>query len=127
MLAREKWQVKTIKVLERVFEERVRQEARYGHRNRTLKDGTGPDVPWLNPVVDVARSAYTGPFTAKVIQEVLREGYEEYETEYGEPTRMHLVLEEVAEAFELNADSPEFVDEILQVAALCVQWAEEKM
>lgn len=122
MLAREKWQIKTIAVLEKVFEERVRQVARYGH-NEELEDGTGPDVEWIQPF-SWAR--------ASNIQQGFREGYEAYEIDPnnpvpGKPTWMHLVREEIAEAFELAGDDPEFVTEILQVAALCVSWAEKKI
>lgn len=117
MLAREKWQIKTIAVLERVFEERKRQMEKHGAAMESMPDGTGPDVPWLLP--------FSGE-SAKVAQEGFREEYESV-SDFGLLTRRHLVVEEVAEAFELDADSPEFVDEILQVAALLVQWAEYKI
>lgn len=117
MLAREKWQIKTIAVLERVFEERCRQVAQYGH-NENLRDGTGPGANWLFPLA-VER--------ADEIQEIFRKDYVNHEAVMGAPTWMHLVREELAEAFELSADDPAFVDEILQVAALCVSWAEKKI
>lgn len=117
MLAREKWQIKTIAVLERVFEERKRQMEKHGAAMESMPDGTGPDVPWLLP--------FSGE-SAKVAQEGFREEYESV-SDFGLLTRRHLVVEEVAEAFELDADSPEFVDEIVQVAALLVQWAEYKI
>lgn len=117
MLAKEKWQIKTIAVLERVFEERKAQHAKHGEAMRDLPGGTGPDVEWLLPNV---------PNRASFVQEAFREDYEEA-SENGTLTRMHLVREELAEAFELDQDDPEFVDEILQVAALCVQWAEYKI
>lgn len=125
MLAREKWQIKTIAILERVFEERCRQMAKHGEAMRHLPDGTGPDVQWLDDIVD------TDDVTASDIQKAFRGGYEGMRAtpggEYGQLTRMHLVREEIAEAFELAGDDPRFVDEILQVAALCVQWAEYKI
>ena len=117
MLAKEKWQIKTIAALERVFQERCRQRELHGEAMRDLPDGTGPDVPWLRPV------DYTD---AETLQKQLREGYEKA-SEQGVLTRMHLVREEFAEAIELEGDDPAFVDEILQVAALCVQWAEYKL
>lgn len=117
MLAREKWQIKTIEVLERVFEERKAQMVKHGEAMRDLPGGTGPDSTWLKPL------SFEG---AATIQEDLRDEYEEA-TEERRLTRMHLVREELAEAFELDEDDPEFVDEILQVAALCVQWAEYKL
>lgn len=116
MLAREKWQAKTIAVLERVFEERKRQMAKHGTAMEKLPDGTGPDVEWL--------PAYA--MNAGEIQRVLRDDYERA-TDQGRLTRMHLVREELAEAFELDGDDPAFVDELLQVAALCVQWIEYKV
>lgn len=120
MLAREKWQIKTIEVLERVFEERKAQFKKHGEAMRDLPGGTGPDSTWLAPL------AGEWVLDAKTIQEVLRKEYEEASAA-GQLTRMHLVREELAEAFELDEDDPEFVDEILQVAALCVQWAEYKL
>lgn len=124
MLAKEKWQIKTIAVLERVFEERKAQMEKHGAAMAELPDGTGPDVPWVDPVVDVALGA--GPVPAKEVQEIFRENYDGASL-VGRLTRMHLVREELAEAFELDGDDPAFVDEILQVAALCVQWAEYKL
>lgn len=122
MLAREKWQIKTIEVLERVFEERKRQIAKHGEAMRDLPDGIGPDTEWLRPLAKD---------DATTVQMEFRGDYDTRRAEpgggYGQLTRMHLVREELAEAFECHGDSPEFVDEILQVAALCVQWAEYKL
>jgi hypothetical protein len=118
MLAREKWQIKTIAVLDRVFEERVRQVAQYGH-NEELEDGTGPDARcWARPLSGMSN---------KSVEREFRHEYEQHEKEHGLPTWMHLIREEVAEAFELAGDDPKFVEEILQVAALCVSWAEKKL
>jgi hypothetical protein len=103
---------------------REAQEAKYGHVNDLLEDGTGPGVEWLAPVVDVAQSAYTGRIHAKGIQEIFRE---DYEAQFDEKTRlpswMHLVREELAEAFEQD-DPARLEDELLDVAALCVSWIE---
>jgi hypothetical protein len=113
MLAREKWMVKTIAVLEKVFDERVRQVARYGH-NDDLDDGTGSEAEWLQPLSD---------FPARTIEYELREEYENHEMVHGKPTWMHLVREEIAESF--AEDDPErLTAELLQVAALCVSWVE---
>jgi len=113
MLAREKWQIEAIRTLEKVFEERVRQVARYGH-NDELADGTGPEVMWC---------PWGAPLTALDLERVFRADYEAYELENGEPTWMHLVREELAEAFaESNPDRLE--EELIQVAALCVSWVE---
>jgi hypothetical protein len=116
MLAREKWQVKTIQVLDRVFEERIRQVAQYGH-NEALEDGTGPSSQWLRPVSNIP---------ARTIQESFRREYEEHELITGFPTWMHLIREEIAEAFEAG-DEETLVEELLQVAALCVSWVEKKV
>lgn len=123
MIAREKWQVKTIAVLERVFEERKHQIAKHGEAMRSLPDGTGPDEAWAEPICRLP---------AKEIEAMFRADYERHRgsenPDGSRPlTRMHLVREELAEAFELDGDDPAFVDEILQVAALCVQWAEYKI
>lgn len=120
MLAREKWQVKTIRVLERVFEERVRQVAQYGH-NETLEDGFGPKVNWCGPLSFIT---FKG---AHEIESRFREDYERHEQETGNPTWMHLIREELAEFFESDPDDPAAIDEALQVAALLVSWAEKKL
>lgn len=106
----------TVNVLSDVRAERARQFARYG-TNEDLLDGTGPGVEWLGDVV--------GPgLMADEIQLALRKSYERHEAEYGKPTFMHLVLEEMAEAFQEN--SPRRLrEELLQVAALAVSWIEK--
>lgn len=104
---------KTFRVLELVALERIDQEERYGERNVTAEDGTGPDTCWLLP--------YTGA-AASVIQSDLREDYEDYEEE-AQVTWLHLVREEVAEAFQ-EQDPERLLEELVQVAALCVSWAE---
>jgi hypothetical protein len=113
MLARAKWQAATIRVLERVFDERVRQVGTYGH-NDDLEDGTGPMVQWLRPFSD---------WPAADVEVGFRNDYEHRESETGKPTWLDLVREEVAEAFQ--EDNPErLAEELLQVAALCVSWVE---
>lgn len=121
MLAREKWQIRTIQVLEMVFEERIRQMKKHQHAMLALPDGVGPDESWLplSPEgFDMGDAAY--------VQRWFREEYEEA-TAQGRLTRMHLVREELAEMFECDPDSPEFIAEALQVAGLCVQWIEYKL
>jgi hypothetical protein len=113
MLAKAKWQVSTIQVLEEVFEERLRQVARYGH-NDECADGAGPETRWLLPLSSAS---------AAEIQVALRSSYEAFEEETGAPTWVHLVLEEVCEAFEA-ATPDRLEEELLQVAALCVSWVE---
>lgn len=114
MLAKEKWQVNTIAVLEQVFAERCRQVATYGH-NEDLVNGTGPDTRWAQPASDMS---------ATELQLILRKDYEEFEDETGNPTWVHLVREEVAEAFQ-ETDPEALGAELLQVAALCVSWVEK--
>lgn len=124
MLARAKWQIKTIAVLEKVFQERISQFEKHGDAMLHLSDGIGPELPWLEPL---------NSNTAAEVQVWFREDYEKHrgsenpDGQYGELTRMHLVREEIAEAFEMHGDDPRFLEEIIQVAALCVQWAEYKL
>lgn len=101
-------------VLDLVLAERVSQEARYGHVNHLLDNGTGPETRWLGP--------FTG-LSAEDIQVVLRRDYEDWEENAGLPTWAHLVREEVAEAFQ-EADPARLAAELIQVAALCVSWVE---
>ncbi len=101
-------------VLTRVLVERRNQEARYGHVNDKLVGGNGPNTRWLGPFTQLG---------AADIQKVLRRDYEEFEDETGLPTWVHLIREELAEAFE--TDDPELLAaELIQVAALCVSWVE---
>lgn len=114
MLAREKWQIATVAVLEDVFAERCEQERRYGHVNDLLLDGTGPEVRWV-PTSTVHQ--------ATEVQKLFRHDYELFEAEAGLPTWMHLVREEVAEAFQ-ESDPQRLEEELIQVTALCVSWVE---
>lgn len=104
---------RTREILERVFLERQAQEARYGEQNIRCQSGSGPSTCWLLP--------YTGS-SASEIQEDLRSDYEEFEDE-APVTWVHLVREEVAEAFQ-ESDPTRLAEELIQVAALCVSWAE---
>lgn len=94
---------------------REAQEERYGHLNDLLVDGTGPDVQWLPAGVE---------FNAQQIQQWFRRDYEaQFDEEARLPSWMHLVREEIAEAFE-QSDPERLEDELLDVAALCVSWIE---
>ena len=100
-------------VLGDVKAERARQFARYGS-NTDLDDGTGE--PWLLPL------SLEDP---RHIEASFRTDYEVYEALHdGKPTWMHLVREEVAEAF-AEEDPARLRAEIIQIAALCVSWAEK--
>lgn len=103
----------TTAVLQAVRAERARQVARYG-RNTALEDGSGPATRWLLP--------YTTDSAADV-EQTLRADYEDYEEDAGAPTWVHLVREEVAEAF-AETDPQRLEEELVQVAALCVSWVE---
>lgn len=107
-------EVATQRVLAEVAEERARQRDQYGS-NADLEDGTGPETRWLAP--------FTGA-SAEQIEARLRVSYEDYEAEAGKPTWVHLVLEEVAEAFQ-ESDPAALRRELLQVAALAVSWVEK--
>ena len=108
---------RTLRVLGDVAQERVRQRARYG-RKQDLEDGTGPGVRWLRNT-----SAHLDLLNAEQIQVQLRREYEAYEAQHGEPTWMHLVREEIAEAFQ-EEHPVRLREELLQVAALAVSWVE---
>jgi hypothetical protein len=114
MLAKQKWQIATIQVLENVFSERLRQHERYGD-NAENYDGTGPETRWLRPYTNVP---------AKDIEADLRHEYVAFEEETGAPTWLHLVLEEFAEAA-MEEDPTRLEEELTQVAALCVSWVEQ--
>lgn len=104
----------TTTVLNDVRNERREQYRRYG-TNDNLQDGTGPNTRWLGP--------YTGA-PANLIEADLRADYEDYEEETGNPTWVHLVREEMAEAF-CEDDPARLRDELIQIAALCVAWVEK--
>lgn len=107
------WVTETRLVLNLVLAERKRQVARYGF-NEALKDGTGPDSKWLYP--------FTG-MSAQEIEPVLRQEYVNFEARHGLPTWLHLVREEIAEAFQ-ETNPERLTAELIQVAALCVSWIE---
>jgi hypothetical protein len=108
-------QPSTTFVLADVAAERGRQIAHYGN-NSDLADGTGLDQPWLGLGFE--------QHTAWDIQIDFRADYESYEAAVGKPTWMHLVREEVAEAFQ-ESDPARLRAELIQVAALCVSWIEK--
>ena len=106
----------TTRVLEEVAGERARQFARYG-TNEDLPDGTGPDVEWIPEIRLAAKAPAAG------IEQGLRSDYE-WADATGSLTFMHLVREEVAEAFAEN-DPGRLREELIQVAALAVSWIEK--
>lgn len=100
------------RVLADVNLERVRQTRRYD--NAETVDGTGPETRWLLP--------YTND-SATEIEAALRGDYVDFEDE-APVTWVHLVREEVAEAF-TETDPEALRAELIQVAALCVSWVEQ--
>jgi hypothetical protein len=108
------WKNGTVEVLGMVMREREQQVARYGH-NQDLENGTGPEVLWLGNT-----HAYLSALPAERIELALRKEYERHE----QPTWMHLVREEIAEAFKED-DPTRLEEELIQVAALCVSWVEK--
>lgn len=104
----------TMAVLQEVIRERVRQTEKYGD-NADLEDGTGPETRWLLPFTTASSS---------VIEDELRADYEDFEEDAGKPTWVHLIREEVAEAFQ-ERDPKRLAAELIQVAALCVSWVEK--
>ena len=109
----------TVKVLDDVRAERARQFARYG-TNEDIEDGTGPGVEWIGNI----RDKYGDLFDASDLQVHFRDAYEKHEKEHGKPTWLHLVLEEVAEAFQ-EASPTRLREELVQVAGLAVSWIEK--
>lgn len=108
------WPCTTKQVLEDVRVERSFQYQKYGD-NRENEWGNGPETRWLQPFSHQS---------AVVIEEGFREDYDQWEEQGAEPTWVHLVREEVAEAF--RAETPEELErELIQVAALAVSWVEK--
>ena len=113
----------TAHVLTDVVLERHRQIHLYGH-NEDTPDGTGPSVCWAEPIIDCARSAYSGPMHATVLEDIIREDYELH-TKAGEQlTWMHFLREEFAEAMQ-ESDPAKLYTELVQVAAVAISWAEK--
>jgi cobalamin-dependent methionine synthase I len=101
-------------VLRDVSMERAQQFQRYG-TNDDLPDGSGPEARWLLP--------YTGQ-SATEIERELRDDYEDHEDDTGTVTWVHLLREELAEAF-AESDPIRLRAELIQVAALAVSWVEK--
>lgn len=109
-----RWVPGAVTVLEDVLAERFRQVRKYGS-NEDLEFGTGPEARWLLP--------YTSA-SAEMIEKDLRADYEEFEEDAGKTTWVHLIREEVAEAFK-EEDPERLREELVQVAALAVSCIEQ--
>lgn len=108
----------TVGVLADVAEERAQQFARYG-TNEDVPDGTGPEVEWI----PLLTQNDTLDFDATSIEVDFRADYEQVDAA-GQLTFMHLVREEIAEAF-AESDPQRLREELIQVAALAVSWVEK--
>lgn len=113
----EDWMPLSMEVLREVAQERSRQVERYGH-NEDLTDFPTPHRHWL-----ACTSTALHLLNADEIEAAFRAEYEEYEQREGKPTWMHLIREEVAEAFK-ETDPALLEAELIQVAALCCSWVE---
>jgi hypothetical protein len=114
------WADVLVDVAGSIAEERYEQVKRYG-LNDECADGTGPWVPWI--------PLGCSGVSAAAIEYLMRNDYEDYKESTSEPpTWLHLVREELAEAFkELpNLDNEKLDVELLQVAALCAAWVESR-
>ena len=109
------WELRTIRVLVRLLAERRRQVARYGH-NRSVTDGTGEDVRWI--------PRHAGGRTSRTIEQEFRLDLETWLSENDHETWVHLVREEIAEAF-CETTPARLREELLQSAALIVAWIEQ--
>lgn len=122
-MAREKWQIKTLHVLDVVFQHRIQQVARWGLQRASADpeqrigpaplDGTGPDIEWLE-----------NSKPARHIEEDLRRAYDKQRARGIPPTWMELLREEVSEAF-CEDDPVRLREELVQVAAVAVSWVED--
>src|SRR4051812_38930349 len=95
------------KVLEDVLEERERQDKKWGEQNHP--DGTGATA--FMALTDSASSAEDAKALCKRM------------AADGHVTYAHILYEEVAEALE-EEDEDRLEVELIQVAAVCVQWVE---
>jgi hypothetical protein len=111
------WLPGCLDVLQRLLEERLRQVARYG-LNDECEDGTGSSSHWLADTEFSDRR-----LSAAETEQSFREDYGTYEDQHGLPTWMHLIREEVAEAF-AEDDLTKRNAEAIQAAALFVSWVE---
>lgn len=109
----EEWLPGCLWVLRDVLLERTAQVRRYGLNDET-PDGTGPETRWLLPYTSASATA---------IEADLRADYEDFEEE-APVTWVHLLREELAEAFKEN-DPEVLYEEVLQFTALGVSWLEK--
>lgn len=102
----------TSDVLSDVFAERMDQHSRYD--NDKTEFGFGPETRWLGTL---------NAAPAWMLQRMLRSDYEAFEKE-APVTFVHLIREEIAEAFEAGDPAKQYA-ELIQVAALAVSACEQ--
>lgn len=107
----------TYQTLADVDAERERQFRLHG-MNLENESGTGPEVQWAAPL-----AGFTGAGASR-LEGALRHGYNGVEGNGGRVTWLHILLEEFAEV--AKEDDPERLrEELIQVAAVAVSWAEK--
>lgn len=105
-------------VLGEVRDERTHQDAKWGEQNHP--DGTGPDIaPFSDMTVATPSWCY---LDAAELAELAREDCQGAFA-VGKGTYRHVLLEEVFEAL-AEADPACLRGELIQVAAVAVQWVE---
>ena len=107
----------TVQVLQKVWGERSRQFQLHGD-NREQESGTGPEVPWAAPL-----AGFTGA-GAQRLESALRRGYNGVEAGGKLVTWLEILREEFAEVAAEN-DTKRLAEELVQVAAVAVSWAEK--
>ena len=100
-------------VLDEIAAERDRQDARWGEQNHP--DGTGPDTGWVDQITpafgwDDQQAAHAAKLARRSCQQAARVGH---------VTWLHILREEVAEAF-AESDPAKLRAELVQVAAVAV-------
>ena len=104
-------------VLDLVDDERARQFSLHG-ANLENRSGTGPDVRWASSL-----AGYTNA-PAKILETVLRSAYEDSESDGEKVTWLQILLEEFSEVAK-ESDPERLLEELVQVAAVAVSWAEK--
>lgn len=98
----------TLTVLREVLAERRQQDTKFGEQNHP--DGTGPEHVWAF----TGPAAYVADCARTECQRLFKEGY---------GTWLAVLREELAEAF-AESDPVKLRDELVQVAAVAVNWVE---
>lgn len=108
-----------VQVLADVLAERARQDAKWGEQNH--RDGTGP----RRTPLDRIGAQLDGPLEYETAQHLANAAKEatDVHAKRGTVTWTDILLEEVFEAL-AEGDSTRLRAELIQVAAVAVQWAE---